>query len=60
MDLPTIEGKVRAAMKMTSVQGITGFPCRNYSDFLIQHKAGNIRVLTKYDSDCIQRPRQYR
>ena len=54
MDLAAIEASLRERLPTGSIQNLEGFPSDSYSDFLTQHRAGQLKVLTAYDSGAFQ------
>jgi len=52
MDLFAVESALREKLPNRSVQNLEGFPSNSYSDFLIQHKARQLHLLTAYDPEA--------
>jgi hypothetical protein len=52
MQLAALEVALLEKLSLTTVQGIEGFPCSNYSAFLMERQAGRVQVLTRYDPDA--------
>jgi hypothetical protein len=52
MDLFEVESVLREKLSVHSVQDLEKFPSDSYSNFLTQHKTGQLRLLTTYDSEA--------
>ncbi len=52
MELAALEAALHEKLSVSSVQNLDGFPCGSYSDFLTEHKSGQLQVLTAYDQDA--------
>jgi len=54
MELAAIEAALREELLARSVQDLKGFPSINYSEFLTQHRAGRLQVLTRDNPSAFQ------